>query len=259
VAPTAQVAGGSWGWVPYPAPSTRQHQTRLPPSDLASGRTPRSTILPTTPSRSSQAAVTAPASAPLVAFVLGVVLLLVAGCTSGKRDQGTSAPSQSQTSATAPPAKPLTVEVRAAAQGPQHGFDAKAAARKATPNLQRFLQRYLSAAFLDPKQQRSGWRDLLTLFDGSVQAAARRDIDSLSLGSDAARVRSVQPDGANASVLFLYRGGRPAGATVKLSFKGSAEADGGRGPVRMRSVFQLLSTPVGWRIAAYQSRTGASA
>ena len=74
----------------------------------------------------------------------------------------------------------------------------------------------------------------------------------------AASQRSVQPDGATASVLFLYRGGRPAGATVKLSFKGSAQADGGSGPVRMRSVFQLLSTPAGWRIAAYQSRTGAS-
>jgi hypothetical protein len=187
-----------------------------------------------------------------------VVVLLAAGCTSGRRDQGGTGPGQSQTSATTAPAKPLKVEVRAAAQGPEHGFDAKAAAQKATPNLQRFLQHYLSVAFLDPGQQRSGWRDLLTLFDGSVQGAARRDLDSLSLGSAATQVKSVQPDGATASVLFLYRGGRPAGATVKLSFKGSAQADGGSGPVRMRSVFQLLSTPAGWRIAAYQSRTGAS-
>jgi hypothetical protein len=217
---------------------------------------PRSTILPTTPIRSSPAAVTAPASAPLLALLLSVVLLLAAGCTSGKRDQG--ATGQSQTSATTAPAKPLKIEVRAAAQGPEHGFNAKLAAQKAIPNLQRFLQRYLSVAFLDPEQQRSGWRDLLTLFDGSVQGAAKRDIDSLSLGSDAAQIKSVQPDSAAASVLFLYRGGRPAGATVKLSFKGSAEAERGSGPVRMRSVFQLLSTPAGWRIAAYQSRTGAS-
>ncbi|HEY2959123.1 MAG TPA: hypothetical protein VGM21_13080 [Actinomycetota bacterium] len=236
----------------------RQHQNLAAALGPGPGRSPRSTILPTTPIRSSHAALKGAAPAPLVALLLSAILLLAAGCTSGKRDQGTSAPSQSQTSA-APPAKPLKIEVRAAAQGPQHGFNAKAAAQKATPNMQRFLQRYVSVAFLDPDQRRSGWRELLALFDGSVQGAARRDIDSLSLGSDAAKVSSVQPDRAKASVLFLYRGGSPVGATVKLSFAGSAAADGGSGPVRMRSVFQLLSTPAGWRIAAYQSRTGASA
>lgn len=200
---------------------------------------------------------TAPARTPLLALLLAVVVVLAAGCTSGKRDQG--APGQSQTSATAAPAaRPLKVEVRAAAQGPEHGFNAKVAAQKASPNMEKFLQRYLSVAFLTPKQQRSGWRDLLTLFDGSVQGAAKRDINSLSLGSDAAAIKSVRPASAKASVLFLYRGGRPAGATVKLSFKGSADAEKGSGPVRMRSVFQMLSTPLGWRIVAYQSRTGAS-
>ncbi len=183
-----------------------------------------------------------------------MVVALAAGCTSGKRDQGASGPSE--TSAAAAPAKPLKVEIKASAAGPERGFNPRIAAQKASPNMQKFLQRYLSVAFLDPGQQRSGWRDLLTLFDGSVQGAAKRDIDSLSLGSDAAQVKAVQPDSAKASVLFLYEGGRPAGATVKLSFKGSAEAEKGSGPVRMRSVFQMLSTPVGWRIAAYQSRTG---
>jgi hypothetical protein len=122
--------------------------------------------------------------------------------------------------------------------------------------MERFLRQYLTVAFLDPGQQKTGWRDLLTLFDGSVKAAAKRDLDSLSLGSGAAEVKSVQPDAAKASVLFLYRGSRPAGATVKLSFEGSAEVEKGTGPVHLQSVFQLLSTPQGWRIAAYQSRTG---
>jgi hypothetical protein len=185
-------------------------------------------------------------------------VLGAAGCTSGKRDQGNSG--QSQTSAAVEPtAKPLKVEIRASAAGPERGFSPKVAAQKASPNMQRFLQRYVSVAFLDPGQQRSGWRDLLALFDGSVQAAAKRDIESLSLGSDAAQIRSVQPDSAKASVLFLWRGGRPAAATVKLTFKGSAEAGKGSGPVRMRSVFQMLSTPAGWRIAGYESRTGEAA
>jgi hypothetical protein len=122
--------------------------------------------------------------------------------------------------------------------------------------MERFLHRYLTVAFLDPGQRQTGWRDLLTLFDGSVKAAAKRDLDALSLGSGAAEIKSVEPDTAKASVLFFYRGGRPAGATVKLSFKGSAEAEKGTGPVRLQSVFQMLSTPQGWRIAAYQSRTG---
>jgi hypothetical protein len=220
---------------------------------------PRSTILPTTPTRPRPAAKTAPASAPLLALLVTAALLLgAAGCTSGKRDQGNAGPSQTS-AAVEPTAKPLKVEIRASAAGPERGFNPKVAAQKASPNMQRFLQRYLSVAFLDPGQQRSGWRDLLALFDGSVQAAAKRDIESLSLGSDAAQIKSVQPDSAKASVLFLWRGGRPAAATVKLTFKGSAEAEKGSGAVRMRSVFQMLSTPMGWRIAGYQSRTGEAA
>ncbi|HEX6676084.1 MAG TPA: hypothetical protein VF486_13760 [Actinomycetes bacterium] len=183
------------------------------------------------------------------------MVVALAGCTSGKHEQG-GASGPSQTSAAATPAKPLKVEIKASAAGPERGFNPRIAAAKASPNMQKFLQRYLSVAFLDPKQQRSGWHDLLNLFDGSIQGAAKRDINSLSLGADAAQVQSVQPDSAKASVLFLYRGGQPAGATVKLSFKGSAVAEKGRGPVRLRSVLQMLSTPAGWRIAAYQSRTG---
>ena len=210
---------------------------------------PRSTILPTTSIR--------PRPATVLALLIAAVLPLAAGCTSDKRDQG--ATGQSQTSVAAAPAKPLKVEIRATAAGPERGFNAKIAAQKASPNMEKFLQRYLSVAFLHPEQRRSGWRELITLFDGSVQGAARRDIDSLSLGSDAARVKSVRPESAKASVYFLWRGGRPAGATVKLTFKGSAEADKGSGPVRMRSVFQMMSTPMGWRIAGYQSRTGDAA
>lgn len=232
-------------------------QIPIAAKDLATGRMPRSTNLPTTPIRPRPAAVTAPASAPLLALLIAAALLLAAGCTSDKRDQG--ATSQSQTSAAAAPAKPLKVEIRATAAGPERGFNAKIAAQKASPNMEKFLQRYLSVAFLHPEQQRSGWRDLITLFDGSVQGAARRDVDSLSLGSDAAQVKSVRPESAKASVFFLWRDGRPAGATVKLTFKGSADAEKGSGPVRMRSVFQMVSTPMGWRIAGYQSRTGDAA
>jgi hypothetical protein len=215
---------------------------------------PRSWILPRTPTRPSPATVAAPpAPVPLIALLVAA-LLLVTGYTSDKGEPTTTG--QSQTSGTIAAAKTLRIEIRSSAQGPERAFNPKAAAKKATPNMERFLHRYLSVAFLDPAQEKNGWRDLLVLFDGSVKAAAKRDLDSLSLGSGAAEIKSVQPDKAKASVLFFYRGSRPAGATVKLNFEGSAEAEKGTGPVRMASVFQMLSTPQGWRIAAYQSRTG---
>jgi hypothetical protein len=217
---------------------------------------PRSWILLRTPIRPAPTVTAPPALVPLVALLVAA-LLLVAGCTSDNDEPGgTGQSQQSQTSGTVAAVKSLRIEVKSAAQGPERAFNAKAAAKKATPNMERFLRQYLTVAFLDPGQQKTGWRDLLTLFDGSVKAAAKRDLDSLSLGSGAAEVKAVQPDAAKASVLFFYRGSRPAGATVKLSFEGSAEVEKGTGPVRLQSVFQLLSTPQGWRIAAYQSRTG---
>jgi hypothetical protein len=54
----------------------------------------------------------------------------------------------------------------------------------------------------------------------------------------------------------LY-GPRPVAATVRLAFDGTAATAKGSGPVRLRSVLQLLWTRSGWRIAAFDSRTGA--
>ncbi|HEV8652295.1 MAG TPA: hypothetical protein VG276_23620 [Actinomycetes bacterium] len=158
-----------------------------------------------------------------------------------------------------PKAGPLQLELKSAAQGPERGFNPKTAAQRATPDMERFIRRYVTAAFLDPGQPRAGWRDLLAMFDTPVQRAARRDLESLSLGTAAAQVKTVRPGRARAAVMFLYQGGRPVGATVKLAFDGSADVEQGTGPVRLRSVFQLLRTAQGWRIVSYQSQTGASA
>lgn len=185
--------------------------------------------------------------------------LLLASCTSGKQE-GPAPSGATGQPATSSPAKaaPLRLQLKAGAQGPERGFNAGVAAQRATPDLERFLNRYLSVAFLDPGQQRSGWRELLVLFDTGVQKAARRDLDSLSLGAAAAQVKTVRPGPARASAMFLYQDGRPVGATVKLSFDGSADVEQGTGPIRLRSVFQLLRTAQGWRIVSYQSQTGAS-
>ena len=188
--------------------------------------------------------------------MLAAALLLTA-CTSGKKAGAPATSAAGQATGTA--SAPLKVQVEAAAQGPERGFDAKVAAKRATPDMERFLSRYLTVAFLDPGQQRTGWRELLALFDVPVQQAARRDLDALSLGTAAAQVKAVQPGPAKAAVTFLYQGSRPVGATVKLAFDGAADVEQGSGPVRLRSVLQLLWTAKGWRIASYQSQTGASA
>jgi hypothetical protein len=195
-------------------------------------------------------------SVPARLATLAAVTLLAAACTSGKHEA--RGPGAQAAPAPATARAPLTVRVDAAAQGLPEGADAKAAADKAEPSIERFLATYLRAAFLDPKQQQTGYRDVLALFDGPVRRSARRDLAALTLGPDSGRIRGVQPGPATAQASVLFAGGQPAAATVKLSFDGSAQVDQGSGPVRLRSVFNLLNTRQGWRIAAYQSRTGAA-
>ncbi len=56
--------------------------------------------------------------------------------------------------------------------------------------------------------------------------------------------------------MVLY-GRQPAAATVRLVFDATADTANGSGEIRLRSVLQLLATRRGWRIAAFDSRTGA--
>jgi hypothetical protein len=56
--------------------------------------------------------------------------------------------------------------------------------------------------------------------------------------------------------VVLYGDGGPEAATVRVSFDATADTAKGSGPVRLRSVLQLLATGNSWRIAAFDSRTG---
>jgi len=191
--------------------------------------------------------------APTV-LVVGVALL-VAGCSSGKKQQA-AATTTSSTAAPAPVARRLEVALTATAKGPERGFNARRAAKQASPDLEKFLDRYLTVAFLQPAQARSGWRDLLGTFDPSVRSSARKQLDSLSLGGAAPRVTAVRPGRAVARAVVLFSDGRPAAATVRLSFDATADSGPGSGRVRLRSVLQLLGGSSGWRIVAYDSKTG---
>jgi hypothetical protein len=179
--------------------------------------------------------------------------LLLAACTSGgdRAAGGAAAPAT-----TAAPARPLKVTLRTTARGPERGFNAKRAAKQAAPGIERFLDRYLTVAFVDAAGGEGGWDRLLALFDQPVRAAARKELDALSLGAAAPTVTSVQPGRASARATVLY-GTRPAAATVRLAFDGTAATAKGSGQVHLRSVLQLLWTRGGWRIAAFDSRTGA--
>jgi hypothetical protein len=189
-----------------------------------------------------------------VPAAVALVALLAAGCTSGGRSEP---PGQATGTSAAPgPAQPLEVRLVATAKVPPGGPDARRAARQAAPGLERFLGRYLTVAFVDPAGGEARWDRLLGLFDRPVRASARKQLDALSLGAAAASVSAVRPNRASARAVVLYGGRRPEAATVKLAFDATADTAQGSGQVHLRSVLQLLATGDGWRIAAFDSRTG---
>jgi hypothetical protein len=194
-------------------------------------------------------------SAGAAPAVLLAAVLLVAGCTSGDRPEP-AGPAGGPASTAAPPAEPLRVQLVATAKSPPDGLTAKRAAQRAAPGLERFLDRYLTAAFVEAAGGEAGWDGLLVLFDKPVRASARKQLDALSLGAAAPKVSAVRPHRASARAVVLYGDRRPAAATVRLAFDATADTAQGSGQVHLRSVLQLLATGESWRIAAFDSRTG---
>ena len=195
---------------------------------------------------------------PLIwSAVLLAAVLLAAGCTSGGRSEG-GGQAATPTSAPAAPAEPLKVQLVATAKVPPGGLSAGRAARRAAPGLERFLDSYLSAAYVNAAGGEAGWDGLLGLFDTPVRAAARKQLNALSLGEAAPTVTAVRPGRATAKAVVLYGAKRPEAATVRVAFDGTADTAQGSGPVHLRSVLQLLATGDSWRIAAFDSRTGSA-
>jgi len=189
----------------------------------------------------------------LVASLLASALL-AAGCTGGRSESGGQA--TGSTAAPAAPAHPLQVQVVATAKVPPGGLGAKQAAQRAAPGLEKFLDRYLTEAYLDAAGGKADWNGLLGLFDTPVRASARKQLDALSLGAAAPQISAVRPSRASARAVVLYGAQRPQAATVRLAFDATADTAQGSGQVHLRSVLQLLATGESWRIAAFDSRTG---
>jgi hypothetical protein len=191
--------------------------------------------------------------AGLAGVLAGV--LLAAGCTSGG-GSGTDGQAPGSSAAPAAPAQPLKVELVTTAKVPPGGPSPKRAAEQAEPGLERFLDRYLTVAFVNAAGGEAGWDSLIGLFDKPVRASARKQLDALSLGADASKVSAIRPSRASARAVVLYGEQRPQAATVRLAFDGTADTAKGSGQVHLRSVLQLLATGDSWRIAAFDSRTG---
>jgi len=192
-----------------------------------------------------------------LAVVAGLLaaLLVAAGCTSGGRSES-GGQATGSTAAPAAPAQPLEVELVATAKVPPGGLSAKRAAQRAAPGLEKFLDRYLTEAYVDAAGGKADWNGLLGLFDTPVRASARKQLDALSLGAAAPTVSALRPSRASARAVVLYGAQRPEAATVRLAFDATADTGQGSGQVHLRSVLQLLASGEGWRIAAFDSRTG---
>ena len=193
----------------------------------------------------------------LVAGLLASLLLtaLAAGCTKGGRSDSGGQASET-TAAPAAPAPALEVKLLATAKVPPGGLSAKQAAQRAAPGLEKFLDRYLTEAYVEAAGGKADWNGLLGLFDTPVRASARSQLDALSLGAAAPQVSALRPSRASARAVVLYGAQRPEAATVRLAFDATADTAQGSGQVHLRSVLQLLATGEGWRIAAFDSRTG---
>jgi hypothetical protein len=194
----------------------------------------------------------------LVAGLLASLLLtaLAAGCTSGGRSESGGQATGSTAAPPTPAAPDLQVKLVATAKVPPGGLNAKRAAERAAPGLEKFLDRYLTEAYIDAAGGKADWNGLLGLFDTPVRASARTQLDALSLGAAAPEVSALRPSRASARAVVLYGAQRPQAATVRLAFDATADTAQGSGQVHLRSVLQLLATGEGWRIAAFDSRTG---
>jgi hypothetical protein len=182
-------------------------------------------------------------------LALGIAVV-VAGCSEGG-ERAQPAASSTITSAAAAPNRP-SVRVTASAKGDRPERLLKGASRRATPELQRFLTRYLSVAF-DPAAARGGFQGFSEFFQPGLRPAVIRDLASLSLGREGGRLTEVQTRPAGARVVFLVEDGRPLAASVVLRMQGSARAPAGQGALSLDSTFQMQRGQGGWKIAAYDS------
>lgn len=191
---------------------------------------------------------------PLVPALVMSIAVLVTGCVGGGDGRGSpgapaARPTPTHASATS---NPLTVKVTALGDG--DAATLQRAATAATPELQRFLARYVAIAFA-PSKPVDPRGEFAALFDAPVRGRLQRDIAALSLGPGSERVSSVRLDPVTATAVLYARRGKPLASTVRLGVEGMAVRGDAETPISMRSTFQMLRGTGGWVIVAYDSQT----
>jgi len=114
------------------------------------------------------------------------------------------------------------------------------------------------AAFLDPNNWRKGrYNSALGIFQVPAKAAAKKDLEILTAGTDARKAfRDIQPGiGSLYAKVLTDPDGKPVSVAVRLSFVARAT---GRGPERAKLVstgsFILARYGSDWRIVSYDVR-----
>lgn len=189
---------------------------------------------------------------PVLSALLLTVVLVAGGCFGGDGRGGPGAPAASPTP-TQPSAASNALEVTVSAQGSGGAAALARATRAATPELERFLTRYLAIAFA-PSAPVDAGGELAKLFDEPLRGGLAGDLPSLSLGAGAAQVSEVRRGPSTATAALLSERGKPLAATVRLSMDGTAVTRGQPVPISLRSTFQMLRGGAGWVIVAYDSQ-----
>lgn len=131
-----------------------------------------------------------------------------------------------------------------------------ARARQAATGISRTITRLYTEAFLDPANWRTGsYANVWPLFDAGAGAAARKDVQTLTAGTDAgSRYDTVEPVAGTIGIRVLMdKANRPSIAVATVDFSADATATaGGLTTLVSSAQYVLHDTPAGWRIYSFR-------
>lgn len=128
-------------------------------------------------------------------------------------------------------------------------------ANQAASEITTIITRLYTEAFLDPANWRAGsYANVWPLFDSGAGAAARKDVQALTAGTDAgSRFVAVEPVAGTLVIRVLMdESDRPSIAVAIVTFSADATATaGGLTTLVSSAQFILHETPNGWRIYSF--------
>ncbi|MGE5460067.1 MAG: LCP family protein, partial [Solirubrobacterales bacterium] len=190
-------------------------------------------------------------------MIIPVVTLLASACEPTPPPSPRPVPSASPSSPAPSPSPPQTFEI---ALGHVRGSGVAAKPRRPTTwraarAVRAVMTDVYSAAFIEPDRlPRAGSQRLLRSFAPEARAAARDDLDALTLGRAAPLLDAVEPRVALLDVhIVTDERGRVVGAFATMHFRAIGMAGTSRLPIGQEATYLLQRSTVGWRIAAYDA------